>query len=660
MTYFSVQSPYEVFTDLNGEPLENGYIWIGEANQNPITNQITVHWDNAGLYPIAQPIRTIAGYADRNGSPGNIYTNLGAFEDYSIIVKDKFLRTVYYSRSALSETIASGNTVDYIDDLRSISGYGQPIYVRWHSTQGDRGGGNNFEWLDGAAPGTYVDDDGITIVPTGGDGSGAWKRQYSGRISANWFNFNVNNSASDNYDILQGIIRNSGLPRKYLSIEPGTYQLDVFNPNNCDIEGLDVTFEFTYNAAKSVVMGQVTNSRIVGITFRSTETDLQNQRVTGDESEFIRCNFRSWLNPTHSQAWGLYFSGQSDCRVIKCGFADNTQSDLAIVDGADNIVVENCFAINPATDPLHINLEPNGSSFYNNVAVKGCYIGQLDLRENGTGGTSSQSVTISNCTIDELVYDGAYAVFDSCRIDDITAETIHYGGGLSMRNTIGLGPNLVPDPYFMANAFNLTQGQTNFQIWYMANRTGAITLGGRVNNDVNGYRYFSLNQAAQNGTISYRLVTALTVDITKTYCIAMTGRNISGTQADHLFIQDGGSTINTRSHRQTNLTNKEFVTEFFFVQPANTSLNVTVQNSTNYSTDGVDIAALTIHEVIYSGYNFDEMIAKYHDRTGPRHIVLANLPVTNPADQTGFQIGDMVTDTVKIWSWDGTTLQGLW
>lgn len=188
MTYFPVASPFEIFFDLDGNPLEEGYIYIGEANQNPITNQITVYWDSTGLYPAAQPIRTIDGYPDRNGSAAKIYVNAGAFEDYSILINDKNGRLVFYAQSARFDDIASGNTVDLINDLRSISGYSQPIYIRGHSAIGD-GGEGQFEWFDGAAPGTYVDDNGITIVPTGGDGSFAWIRQYKkNKINVKWYN----------------------------------------------------------------------------------------------------------------------------------------------------------------------------------------------------------------------------------------------------------------------------------------------------------------------------------------------------------------------------------------------------------------------------------------------------------------------------------------
>lgn len=186
MTFFSVRAPFEMFTDLNGDPLENGYIYIGQANQNPITNPITVYWDSTGLYPAAQPIRTIGGFAYRNGQASNFYVNVNDEGDFSLLVKDKNGETIFFAASYFALIFGgSFRNIDIIDNLRAINGGIYPIYVRGYSAIAD-GGDGNFEWIEGAAPGTYVDDDCTIIVPTGGDGSAAWFRQYEGPINVKW------------------------------------------------------------------------------------------------------------------------------------------------------------------------------------------------------------------------------------------------------------------------------------------------------------------------------------------------------------------------------------------------------------------------------------------------------------------------------------------
>lgn len=60
------------------------------------------------------------------------------------------------------------------------------VYVKGHTTPG--GGGHGvFEALYGQPPGTYTDDNGITIVPTGGDRSSCWRRVFSGAVNVRWY-----------------------------------------------------------------------------------------------------------------------------------------------------------------------------------------------------------------------------------------------------------------------------------------------------------------------------------------------------------------------------------------------------------------------------------------------------------------------------------------
>lgn len=177
MTYLSIKSPYNLFFDVDGTALEDGYIYIGQPNLNPLVNPLPIFWDKDGLYPAAQPIRTIGGYPSRNGSPSLVYIDMSSYDDYSILINDKHGDLVYSSLTYLSDSDpGSSFSVDVLNDLRSIPYGYKPIYIRGHSAVGD-GGFGEFEYTDGAAPGTYVDDNGSIIVPTGGDGSAAWIRQ---------------------------------------------------------------------------------------------------------------------------------------------------------------------------------------------------------------------------------------------------------------------------------------------------------------------------------------------------------------------------------------------------------------------------------------------------------------------------------------------------
>jgi hypothetical protein len=96
MPALSIQPPFPIFTDTDGQPLENGYVWIGTANQNPITNPITAYWDAALTVTAAQPIRTLNGYPANAGTPARLYVN----SDYSIQVQNKNGSVVYSAPGA--------------------------------------------------------------------------------------------------------------------------------------------------------------------------------------------------------------------------------------------------------------------------------------------------------------------------------------------------------------------------------------------------------------------------------------------------------------------------------------------------------------------------------------------------------------------------------
>lgn len=122
----SIESPYPVFTDLDGTPLEDGYIYVGTANLNPVTNPVAVYWDEALTQPAAQPIRTSGGYPVRSGTPSRFWT---AQTSYSVLVKNKRSQQVFY---APVEGILSSSQVTFLQEgvgavLRSIQDKGREI-----------------------------------------------------------------------------------------------------------------------------------------------------------------------------------------------------------------------------------------------------------------------------------------------------------------------------------------------------------------------------------------------------------------------------------------------------------------------------------------------------------------------------------------------------
>jgi len=87
----STESPFPQFFDLNGTPLDEGSIYYGLPNTNPVTSPLQVFWDAAGTQPAAQPIKTLNGVPVRFGTPANVFTD----QIYSISVYDKKGRLIF-------------------------------------------------------------------------------------------------------------------------------------------------------------------------------------------------------------------------------------------------------------------------------------------------------------------------------------------------------------------------------------------------------------------------------------------------------------------------------------------------------------------------------------------------------------------------------------
>ena len=85
MAALSIQVPYPVFYDRDGQPLDNGNIYIGVANLDPVTNPLQVYYDEALTITASQPLITSGGYVYRNGTPTQLYVNA---PDFSITVND--------------------------------------------------------------------------------------------------------------------------------------------------------------------------------------------------------------------------------------------------------------------------------------------------------------------------------------------------------------------------------------------------------------------------------------------------------------------------------------------------------------------------------------------------------------------------------------------
>lgn len=84
------------FADLAGDPLDNGSLYIGTANQDPETNPIQCYWDSGLTTPATQPLSISAGYVVNAGTRAAVYVNADSF--------------------SLRAKNAAGSQVDYVAD----------------------------------------------------------------------------------------------------------------------------------------------------------------------------------------------------------------------------------------------------------------------------------------------------------------------------------------------------------------------------------------------------------------------------------------------------------------------------------------------------------------------------------------------------------------
>ncbi len=101
----TAKSPFEVYYGTDGTPLENGYIYFGEYGQNPESVPVEIYWDESLTIQASQPVRTVNGYASRNGSPSNVYVP----NNYSITLRDRNKNFVFSALFNEIESTAAAN-----------------------------------------------------------------------------------------------------------------------------------------------------------------------------------------------------------------------------------------------------------------------------------------------------------------------------------------------------------------------------------------------------------------------------------------------------------------------------------------------------------------------------------------------------------------------
>lgn len=228
-------NPVQLFSGLDGNPLDGGYIYIGQPNTNPATNPVTVYADAAQTIPMLQPLRTTQGYITLNGTTLPVFVAAGS---YSMLVLDKkgcvvislpnvvnaFLNEVGaggaaligFDGTTLDQQFASrvNRVVDSIIALRALKSslYTRAFVTGYYAPHDGGGGAYQLDPSD-----TTSADNGGTIIEAS-DG-GRWKLQAIHTVTIRQFGAKGDGTTDDTTSIQAAL--NAGLMALY--VPDGTF-----------------------------------------------------------------------------------------------------------------------------------------------------------------------------------------------------------------------------------------------------------------------------------------------------------------------------------------------------------------------------------------------------------------------------------------------------
>lgn len=152
----AIDSPFNQYFELAGDPLDAGAVYIGAPNLDPVTNPLPVFWDYAGTIPAAQPVPTRNGYLSRAGAPALLYTAA----DYSVTAKNRRGEIVYTLRSSAEFGGAGQILTRLADPSTPENGFGMLGYDP--GTPYTTGAGKFFNVVFGRTPAEIA----ASVVPT--------------------------------------------------------------------------------------------------------------------------------------------------------------------------------------------------------------------------------------------------------------------------------------------------------------------------------------------------------------------------------------------------------------------------------------------------------------------------------------------------------------
>ena len=341
--------PVPQFFDLDGSPLDAGYIYYGAVSLNPETNPITVYWDLACTQPIAQPVRTLNGYASRNGTPANVYAN----SDYSMTVKNR--------KGALVVYIPQGTQFGNAGQIGAVVSTGQTVTLN--------------------VPGQYAD------VQAAFDAIQSWV--ISGTV--------IIQVADGTYDWTRTQKMNHPFGSNI------KVRGNIATPNNCVIRGTNPPTFDMFVTDNGHHLGEL-DGFMVSLTAKAT---LANNftAVLANNGGSIICG-----NNVKTNNW-YYGIAARNGSFVRCNYANvNNAGDVGIWSMNDSAVDAQYATSTNASDTVNnfgFGFQAEYGSFMDasNANASGCYIA-------GIAALSNSTVRALTCVSNNNVGSGIYAAMD--------------------------------------------------------------------------------------------------------------------------------------------------------------------------------------------------------------------------------------------------------
>lgn len=229
-------------------------------------------------------------------------------------------------------------------------------------------------------------------------------------------------------------------------------------PEGTLIEGNNATLSVNLNNVNPT-LGILSGTNIRNLKINCLTEDLEWSRIDFKNKSNIELDNLTISGFRHKSdapnAWGIYLDHSSNIRIKNCKFDNNSQSDIAIVEGCSDILIDNCSGLN---DTFYIDVEPNSAKDdVANIVINQCDLSKLSLLNPTITKPMGTQISVNNSHVKLLDYGGIDVSFNDSKIDAVNPYFLPgsnnvSGGTIKLNGALGLSANLITDPHMQSYA----------------------------------------------------------------------------------------------------------------------------------------------------------------------------------------------------------------